>query len=285
MRSTATSHRRGGAWFARLAALLSACAFAPAFAQEAGPRPLRLADLTPRSSLVLGSDYGRMSDASGLSLPIAAGIQISEELVLQVEVPFGYATAPGEIAEPLVGNVGVGFMGSSVDRLGRDGHLRWGLQISGRVPTAPRIEDTARAERVARLRAVTPFTRERWSPSSAAIRVDVASAWGTEDIGVQLQLGGTAALPVGDLPVTLHVQYGATGGYRVHQALWLQAEVIGVQITPGATGGRGGHYMAAAVGARLALLRVSPMVYVSVPFLGDVEGERPLVIGVEVASW
>jgi hypothetical protein len=273
--------------FARAAA---ACFLAFAFsvsakAEETGPRPPRLTDLNVRSALVVGGELGRMNDLSGLSLPISARVQISPELVLEVEVPFGYVDVPGRPADPVVGNLGVGFMGSAVERIGRAGHVRWGLQVSGRVPTAPSLEDGARAARVARLRAVTPQLSERWSPDAAAVRVDAAAAFGSSERGVQLQAGATASLPTGAGPAAARGHWGISAGHRVYRAIFVQAEVIGAQMAPGATGERAGHYVTAAAAARLALHRVSPVFWISFPVLGDVEGDRPLVIGVEIASW
>ncbi len=270
------------------ALLFSMCLALPLAAEAAhdtGPRAPRLTDLHPRSSIVFGGELALFQNATGLSLPIAARIEISPELVLEVELPFGYVSVPGEVVDPMVGNLGFALVGSTLDRLGRNGMVRWGLEISGRAPTGPDLEDLVRAERFARLRALSPFRSERWTPGAAAIRIDVAVAYGTRDLGGQLQSGVTGALPIADGPATAHPHYGLSIGRRLHRSLWIQGELVGAWPGPGATDDRAGHYLCAAVAFRLVMVRTAPVAYVSVPVAGEVDGDRPVVIGVELASW
>ncbi|MFW5878943.1 MAG: hypothetical protein ACOCVR_03905, partial [Myxococcota bacterium] len=163
--------------------------------------------------------------------------------------------------------------------------VRYGLAISGRAPTSPRIEDGARAERLARLRSVTPQAGGRWSPGIGSLRTNVIVAYGTENFGGQLQVGALAALPMNEDPATVHMIYGAMMGHRLVQVVWGQVEVIGAQPPPGARDIRGGHYLTATLGVRLIMMRVSPLLFVSLPLSGDVEGDSPVVVGVEIASW
>ncbi len=255
----------------------------PAAAQEVAPRPLRLRDIDPRSTLSVLTQFGQMGSTSGLAFPIGISYQLSPEVAFDIEFPFGYVNLPGQTPTPLVGNLGVGAHASKVQRVGESGLLRYGAALEGRAPTAPRTGPGAAS--LSLLRAVSVYRSDRWTPGSGAVRLSLDAAYAQGRVSAQVEAGGGVVLPLDNRPATLTLHYGLMLAARAWQGLWAMVEVAGAVVAPGVPGNPGGHVLTVAPGLRFDLGGVAPAVYVAFPVMGSVGANRPIVIGLEVASY
>lgn len=268
-----------------LLALFALLLPAAASAQQALPRPPRLTDLLPHSTFSIAAEYGRPDGLSGLAFPIALDYRLARDVVFTAEFPFGYVNPPGEISTPVVGNVGVGARLVRSTRLGYDHDLYYGAHLSGRAPTAPGIDPDGTGAVGSVLRLVTPYDGERWTPGSAAVRLDLAAAFDAGPFTLEGEIGGTGILPIDSRPATAALHYGLVAGFRAFRGAWLVVEIAGAELAPGMPDAPRGHVLTVAPALRLDLGGVAPAVWVSLPVLGSAADRTPLALGLELAAF
>lgn len=257
-----------------------------AAAQEIGPRPLRLTDTSPHSVFSLLTQFGQIGDISALSFPISLNYRITREVAFHAELPFGYLNQPGQTPAPVVGNIAVGMVASRSSHMGDRGDLRYGVALTGRIPTAPSFGSVA-GNQAATLRAVSVFHSARWVPGSASVRLDLDIVADFDPFAVQLEVGGGGVLPIDARRATVLGHYGLELSARTFQGVWAMIEIAGGLVAPGGSLGATWpqHVLTIAPGFRVDLGGVSPSFYVSIPVAGNVDGERPIVLGLEIASF
>jgi hypothetical protein len=275
-------------WAARgrwLALLVGVTLAGPALAQPVGPRPLRLTDLSPANVFSLVTEYARVGGDNGLALPVGIDLRVAEEVAFTAEMPFGYAGPAGTVAQPVMGNLGLGARGSRYVPVGTDGGLRLGAALQGRVPTAPGVDAGESTARAVLLRPVSFYRSERWSPGAAAVRLDLGIAFDRAPFAVAAEIGGTGVLPIDARPARLALHYGLLGSVRAFKALWLMVEVTGADTALGRPEDPAGHLLALSVGLRAELGRFSPAAHVAFPLAGSLGGHTPIVFAIEMASF
>ncbi|RMG19449.1 MAG: hypothetical protein D6729_05230 [Deltaproteobacteria bacterium] len=268
-------------------AALALLLFSPADAQEipVGPRPARGVDLNPRNVFHLSTEFGTLEGMSGLAFPLGIDYQVDPAIAFMVELPFGYATAPGEPAAPLFGQVGVGARGSAYVPLGVRAGLRYGGALMGRIPTAPAVGPGSDLDqRFGVLRTISSYDFERWTPGLAAVRLDAAAALDLGRIAFDAELGPTILLPLDAAPATVSFHGSLLLAVRAFKGIWGFVELAGSQGLSSA-GESEGAMLSLAPGMRLRLGGAAPALWVSLPLWGGIGGRAPVVIFLEIASY
>ncbi len=269
------------------ALLLAAALLVPgrASAQAVGPRPFHLTDLTPANVFSLGTAYARLGQDNGLVLPVGIDLRIAEEIAFLAELPFGYASRSGAVADPVLGNLALGARGSKYVEMNNERGLRYGAALRGRLPTAPGLGNTFASERSAILRPVSFYRSERWSPGAAAVRLDLGLAFDLEPFAISMEVGGTGVLPIDDRPAVMILHYGALFAAKAFKGLWTLVEIAGADGAIGRPEDTRGHLLTISAGIRAELGRFSPAAYVVFPLFGEVGGNAPVIFAIEMASF